>query len=229
MRLTHLALAAMLVLAVVAAAQVAGGEAPVAYAGPDQRVECTSPAGATVALDGSASKPGTNDTLNRYVWTEGDRVLAENASAVLTFPLGHHEVRLAVWNETEEVGNDTVVIDVVDTTAPTLTVSPSVGSVAARGHRMVPVTFAVSASDVCGPASFVLASMTSDEPADGLGDGHTSPDVEGADVGTADTSMSVRAERAGPGDGRTYTATYRATDANGNAVEVAGVVLVPHG
>ena len=229
MRLSLLAVAAMLALAVVATAQVAGGEAPVAYAGADQRVECTSAQGASVTLDGSASRPGTNDTLSRYVWTRDGSVVAEGPSATVTLPLGHHELRLAVWNATEEVGNDTVAVDVVDTTAPTLTVSPSVGSVPARGHRMVPVSFAVSAWDRCGPAGFVLSSLASDEDADGRGDGHTSPDVEGADVGTADTGMSIRAERAGMGDGRAYVATYRATDASGNAAEASGTVSVPHG
>lgn len=228
MRLSLLAAAAMLALAVVASAQVAGGEAPAAYAGPDRTVECASPQGAAVALDGTGSHPAANDTLARHVWTEGGNVVAEGASVTVTLPLGRHELRLAVWNATEEVANDTVVIDVVDTTAPTLTVTPSVGSIAARGHRMTPVTFAVSATDVCGPAGFVLASVSSDEAANGRGDGNTSPDVEGADVGTPDTAMSVRAERAGPGDGRAYTATYRATDASGNAAEATGVVLVPH-
>ncbi|HWH09366.1 MAG TPA: hypothetical protein VNX21_09210 [Candidatus Thermoplasmatota archaeon] len=229
MRLTPLALAAVVLLAVAAAAQVAGGEAPAAYAGPDRRVECTSPAGATVALDGAGSRAADNDTLARHVWTEDGRVVAEGASAQVTLPLGRHELRLAVWNATQEVANDTVVIEVVDTTPPALAVLPSVGALAARGHRMVPVTFAVTATDACGPAGFVLASVASDEPADGRGDGRTAPDVEGADVGTPDTTMAFRAERAGPGDGRTYAATYRATDAGGNAAEATGVVLVPHG
>lgn len=229
MRLGLLAVPAMLILAVVAAAQVAGGEAPVAYAGPDQRVECASPQGAAVRLDGSASRPATNDTLTRHAWTEGGRLVAEGASVTVTLPLGRHELRLGVWNATGEVGNDTVVVEVVDTTAPTLTVAPSVGSIPARGHRMVPVAFAVSAWDACGPASFVLAGVASDEAADGRGDGATSPDVEGAEVGTPDTAMALRAERAGPGDGRAYAATYRATDASGNAAEATGTVLVPHG
>ena len=191
MRLAPLALAAMLALAVVASAQVAGGEAPAAYAGPDRTVECTSPQGATVALDAAGSHAATNGTPARHVWTEGGAALAEGAAVNVTLPLGRHELRLAVWNAPAEVANDTVVIDVVDTTAPTITVTPSLGSLAARGHRMTPVTFAVAVTDACGPAGFVLASVGSDEAADGRGDGHTSPDVEGADVGTPDTVMSL--------------------------------------
>jgi len=48
---------------------------PVADAGADQVVECSSPAGAPVTLDGSgssdpASTPGTNDALIAFDWFE---------------------------------------------------------------------------------------------------------------------------------------------------------------
>jgi len=50
---------------------------PMAMAGPDLRLECTSPAGATVTLDGSASSdpdstPGTNDDIVSFDWFEND-------------------------------------------------------------------------------------------------------------------------------------------------------------
>jgi len=38
----------------------------------------------------------------------------------------------------------------------------------------------------------------------------------------------LRAERAGTGDGRVYTITYRAIDAAGNSAEASCVVTVPH-
>lgn len=229
MRLPILALALVLPAAVLASAQVAGGEAPLASAGADQRVECASPAGASVTLDGAGSHAGENDTLTAYRWMAGENLVATGPTPTVTLPLGRHELRLEVWNATGPVGNDTVVVEVVDTTAPTLTVAPSVSTIAARGHRLTTVDFAVVASDACGPAGFVLSSVASDEPANGRGDGNTAVDIVGADVGTPDTSMQVRAERAGPGDGRAYTVTYRATDASGNAREVAAVIAVPHG
>ena len=68
------------------------------------------------------------------------------------------------------------------------------------------------------------------------GDGNTNGDIAGHELGTADTDFQVRAERSGGGPGRTYTATYAATDASGNSglgsaevtVSHSGKVTVPH-
>ena len=38
----------------------------------------------------------------------------------------------------------------------------------------------------------------------------------------------MRAERAGPGPGRVYTASYRVTDGSGNATQARAETLVPH-
>ena len=43
-----------------------------------------------------------------------------------------------------------------------------------------------------------------------------------------DTTFKLRAERAGGGDGRTYTITYEATDACGNSATDSLEVFVPH-
>jgi hypothetical protein len=75
-----------------------------------------------------------------------------------------------------------------------------------------------------------LQSVASSEPDDapGGGDGATTGDVQGADVGTADVDVLLRAERDGRGPGRTYSARYRATDASGNVGTGVGTVAVPH-
>src|SRR5207244_13364761 len=62
----------------------------------------------------------------------------------------------------------------------------------------------------------------------GPGSGHTTNDIQGAEVGTSDFDFFVRAERAGGGSGRVYTAQYTATDASGNAASASDVVTVPH-
>jgi hypothetical protein len=98
-------------------------------------------------------------------------------------------------------------------------------------HNPVDVTATVVASDLCDPAPTVaLTSIVSDEPDDapGNGDGHTVGDIQGATLGTADFHFKLRAERAGSGDGRTYTVTYTATDACGLSTAAAAVVVVPH-
>lgn len=70
----------------------------------------------------------------------------------------------------------------------------------------------------------------SDEPdnAKGNGDGNTVNDIQGADISTEDYFFSLRAERAGKGDGRVYTITYTATDACGNSASASATVTVPH-
>jgi hypothetical protein len=61
-----------------------------------------------------------------------------------------------------------------------------------------------------------------------MGDGNTTDDIQGADLGTADGEMDLRAERDGSGPGRTYTLMYRAVDASGNGTPALAVVTVPH-
>ena len=70
--------------------------------------------------------------------------------------------------------------------------------------------------------------MTSNEPVNGLGDGDTAPDISGANLGTDDRNVQLRAERAGGGSGRVYTFVYRVTDAAGNSTDATATVTVPH-
>ena len=91
-------------------------------------------------------------------------------------------------------------------------------------HRLVPVTVSVSATDNCDPAPVCrIATVTSNEPVNGLGDGDTAPDW----VITGDLTLDLRAERAGNGVGRIYTITISCADASGNASEAAALVTVP--
>jgi hypothetical protein len=86
-------------------------------------------------------------------------------------------------------------------------------------------------SDRCDPAATArLVSVVSSEPDDapGDGDGRTTGDVMGADVGTPDGEVLLRAERSGDGPGRSYELTYAARDASGNSASALTVVTVPH-
>jgi hypothetical protein len=67
----------------------------------------------------------------------------------------------------------------------------------------------------------VITSITSNEPDSGQGD------IQ-ANIGTSDTSFSLRAERSGNGTGRIYTITYTATDKAGNKMVTSVTVKVPH-
>jgi hypothetical protein len=93
----------------------------------------------------------------------------------------------------------------------------------APNHKMVPVSLSLTMAGTCGTATCQVVSVTSNEPADGLGDGDTSPDWE---IGEGLTLM-LRAERAGGGSGRAYTVTIRCTDEAGNVVTKTATVSVP--
>ncbi|HEV2862907.1 MAG TPA: proprotein convertase P-domain-containing protein [Pyrinomonadaceae bacterium] len=90
-------------------------------------------------------------------------------------------------------------------------------------HQMVDVTVSYEVSDNCGPVTSGLA-VTSNEPPDGAGDGHTSSDWEVVDA----HHVRLRAERSGGGGGRTYTITITSTDSAGNSSSQTVTVSVPH-
>src|SRR5439155_13534231 len=118
-----------------------------------------------------------------------------------------------------------------DTTPPLLTLTENPAQLWSPNHRLVPIQITWQASDVCGAAPTVaLSSATSSEPDDapGDGDGRTTQDISGADLGTPDTVVSLRSERSATGTGRTYELTYEATDSSGNNTRRAVAVLVPH-
>ncbi len=104
-----------------------------------------------------------------------------------------------------------------------VTATPSV--IWPPNHEMVPVTVLTDATAACGPPVCKIVSITSDEPANGAGDGNTSPDVRIV----ADRTAEIRAERAGGGFlGRTYTITVECTDTAGNTTRKDTTVFVPH-
>ena len=90
-------------------------------------------------------------------------------------------------------------------------------------HRMVDVRVDYTVTDPC-PNTCVLT-VSSDEPVNDIGDGNTSPDWEVIDA----HHVRLRAERAGPGDGRTYTINITCTnDTNQLSSTKTVTVLVPH-
>jgi len=115
----------------------------------------------------------------------------------------------------------------VDTTPPTLVVVPSPAVLWPPNQQLVPVMIAISASDDSGPTTVVLLSVTSSEPDNGPGDGNSTGDIQGADIGMFDDALLLRAERAGGGPDRVYVATYQATDRAGNTATTTASIRVP--
>jgi hypothetical protein len=97
-------------------------------------------------------------------------------------------------------------------------------------HRLVNVAATLTATDNCtATPTVVLWDVQSSEPQEGVTAADLpprfAPDILGADVGTFDLAMQLRAERWA--HQRTYTVIYRATDRVGNATFKSLLVRVP--
>ncbi len=211
---------------------------PAAVAGPGQLVECESAAGTLVTLDGSGSSdpnssPGTNDDIVLFEWYElvgptDELPLGEGELLVTPLALGDHGIRLRVTDSYGNFDEDELWVTVQDSTPPELAVSLAPDTLWPPNHRMVQIDASLTVSDNCSTPTVVLTSFASSEVDNGEGDGNTTNDIQGAEIGTADKQFQLRAERSGSGDGRIYTAAYLATDASGNARIEAGFAVVPH-
>ena len=91
-------------------------------------------------------------------------------------------------------------------------------------HKMVDVGINGVTDPDGDPVSLTIVSITSDEPTDSSGDGNHAPDAYG--IGT--NIATVRAERAGDGDGRVYVVNFIAEDGNGGVSEGSVTIGVPH-
>jgi len=209
---------------------------PVADAGDDQTIPCAPAAGADVVLDGTGSvDPDLGAVLN-YTWT-GDALVGlppvVGAMPTVTLPAGVHVLTLTVDDGVggDGMSSDDVQITVVaDTEPPQMVLAMDSAEIWPPNHKQYVFDTAdivASVSDTCDtemtPADVVFARGTSDEEDNGNGDGNTTGDIV-LDCGIA----LVRAERAGPGDGRVYELFLAARDAAGNATEAVFTVSVPH-
>ena len=199
---------------------------PIANAGPNQVVECTSLRGAIVNLDASGSSDPDGDPLI-FTWNGPFGTIAGQKISV-ELPLGTHTISLTVSD-----GKDTAAVStqvtVQDTTAPIVNLSLSPSILWPPDHKMKDIVATIIANDHCDSHPTVtLFSIKSSEPDNGVGDGDTAQDIQNAAFGADDRSFSLRAERAGGGSGRVYTVTYKTTDHSGNKTLVSGEVRVPH-
>ena len=219
---------------------------PVADAGADISGECASAEGTPVTLDGSGSTDpdsteGTNDDIVSFEWfkyfgTPDQVSLGEGMMQDVSLPLGSHVITLQVTDSEGEMATDDVMVEIVDTTPPTISFVLDPDMLWPPNHDMHEVYADVTAADTCGEVTVALVSVTSSQPDNGLGDGDTVDDIQGVDAGTADFWFMLRAERQGPWPvenpgmypGRTYTVMYSVVDGSGNAAEASGEVLVPH-
>jgi hypothetical protein len=204
---------------------------PAAASGADQTVECTSTAGATFTLQGSATDPDQNVALTS--WRAGSRIGPEVSRDLVTnqtLGVGAQQTYvLRVLDGFAQGAEADTHVAVVDTTPPQLSVSVSPAQLWPPNHKLRPVTATITVTDTCDANPVIrLVSITSNEADNGAGDGNTTGDIQGAAFGTDDRAFLLRAERSGNGNGRIYTITYSATDASGNTTLSQATVTVPH-
>jgi hypothetical protein len=122
-----------------------------------------------------------------------------------------------------------VEIEVADTTPPVISAVATPSELRPPDHSLREIAVDLHAEDSCSSELTIdLVSLTSSEPDDAVGDGNTMADIQQAEIGEDDRHFLLRAERQGGGSGRVYTATYRATDAEGNHSDAVTRVTVPH-
>jgi hypothetical protein len=146
------------------------------------------------------------------------------------FEVGTHPIDVLEETTTGTVTSTMTVctstITIVDTKAPEVTEKDF--EIWPPNHRMVKVAPEDCAAfyDACAgdDVDFEFTYVVVDEAENGRGDGNTAPDVE---LG-CDGSLKVRAERAGPGDGRVYRIGFQIDDGNGNRITGVCRASVPH-
>jgi hypothetical protein len=91
-------------------------------------------------------------------------------------------------------------------------------------HKMVSVGIQGVTDPEGRPITIRIDSVQQDEPVNGLGDGDTAPDA--VDLGSS--TVKLRAERAGTGNGRVYLLDFSASDMQGGSCSGRVQVGVPH-
>jgi len=203
---------------------------PTANAGNDQTVQCTGTSGASFTLNGTASDADENIAVTS--WRSGARngtLLGEGPSLTQSLAVGGSQTYW--WRAVDAAAaadDDSASVSVVDTVAPTLTLSVSPVAMSPPNHKLILVTATLSSSDTCDATPTIrLVSIASNEPDNGLGDGDQPNDIQGAAFGTDDRQFLLRSERGGKKRDRVYTITYSATDDSNNTTQKQATVRVP--
>jgi len=155
---------------------------------------------------------------------DGDPITLSQSPAG-PYSLGTTNITLTVRDDEDASASCSATVTVVDQQPPTIkTVTANPNVLWPPDHRIVPVTVAASASDICTAAPVCkITSVSSNEPINGTGDGDQAPDWKI----TGNLTVKLRAERSGRGSGRVYTITVGCTDASKNSSTKTVTVTVP--
>jgi hypothetical protein len=157
---------------------------------------------------------------------DGDPIVS-TVSPAGPFALGITLVTLTATDDKGATAMCSTVVTVVDTTPPSLSpvaASPSV--LWPPNHKLVRVAIQYTVADNCSlPAAIACAlDIASNEPADGIGDGHTTRDWLVTDA----HRVQLRSERSGGGGGRIYSVAVECRDEAMNGVGAGVDVVAPH-
>jgi len=148
------------------------------------------------------------------------------------YPVGSTTVPYDAEDLRGNTASCSTTVDVSDTTPPEVESSESIlACLAPSNHEMRCFErgeFTPMVWDNCPGVMWTLTGCVSDQPEDGLGDGHTSDDCV---MDPAREWVCARAERSGlEKDGRSYTLGVEATDTAGNSSGETGFgrLFVPH-
>jgi hypothetical protein len=190
---------------------------------PTPNLECTSSSGTPVTLSPTVSDncPGVGSPT----------CLPPSGSK---FNLGTTPFTCQVSDSSTNPNSCNSTVTIVDTTPPVInSVVATPNSLWPPNHKYVPISVAVTATDICDAApTCKIVSVTSNEPINGPGSGNTSPDWilsnPGPKTSPAKLGVQLRAERAGGGSGRIYTIGVECKDGSGNTTPASTIVTVAH-
>ena len=192
--------------------------------------ECTSPQGARVVLNSDATGDPDGDPV-RFTWWKGEpfvRPLSSARSIEVSVPLGDTMFSASAMDTRLVTDVRAVTVRVADTTPPALKLNVEPDCLWPPDHklRLLSLNREIQAltQDSCDPlVSVEVVGVRSNEDVDTVGSGSTATDVV-----WGPKAVCLRAERAGPLNGRVYTIDIRATDDAGNTTLRSVGVLVPH-
>ena len=206
---------------------------PAADAGDDRIIDCAPPSGAQVTLDGSQSSDPDAGAVLSYTWTGA--ALAQpvlGATPNVLLPPGTHVLTLTVADGVDGSSSDDVTITVIaDETPPELVLAADSDELWPPNHKLqgyAAADLVESVNDDCSDLTVddvVFDRGTSDEADEAIGDGNFPNDIAFFENCS---EAELRAERAGPEDGRVYELFLRVADAAGNVTEAPFIVTVPH-